>query len=242
MLSDTAQKSEAFLLVGTSRFDKFNAAQRKQKRVSNSAFLFSPQGEIQGRYDKIRLLPFDQYLPLRGYVHWPSWLVSSSITDHEAGKELTVFRMDNVKFGVQICWENMFPDQFREMAAKGVNFMVSMTNEGFIDLPVAHYQLLAMNVFRAIENHIAIVRPAATGVSCVIEPDGRIIARVRGPYANDVNVEGYQVARISFSNERTFYTRYGDLFVYTLSVLLISLFLKHIIGRKNNLREGSREK
>jgi apolipoprotein N-acyltransferase len=229
-LANISRKTGSFLLAGTSGFDKFNSALKRRKRIANSAFLFSPQGRILGQYDKIRLLPFDEYLPLRGHLRWPSWIISPGMTDHEPGEHLTVFKMrDGAAFGVQICWENLFPDQFRKMAAKGVDFMVSMTNEGFVGLPVAHHQLLAMNAFRAIENHVAIVRTAATGVSCVIEPDGRIIARVSDPHGNDANIEGVRVARISLSRQRTFYTRFGDLFIAVLSVIIVSLVLKNSV-------------
>ena len=157
---DVARKSSSFLLVGAGSYDKFNQKMREAQRVSNSAFLFSPQGKITGRYDKIRLVPFDEYLPLRGYMRWPSWITNSKMTDYLPGKKLTVFKMGQTRFGVLICWENLFPDLFREMTAKGVDFMVSMTNETFINIPSpsAHYQMLAMNVFRAIENRVSILQ------------------------------------------------------------------------------------
>jgi apolipoprotein N-acyltransferase len=91
-----------------------------------------------------------------------------------------------------------------------------------------------MNIYRAIENHVAIVRPAATGVSCIIGPNGQIIARVSDARENDVNMEGFQVAQISLSRNRTFYTRFGDLFIYVLSVLMIGLVLKNTFSRKHN--------
>ena len=106
------------------------------------------------------------------------------------------------------------------MAGQNTDFMVSMTNEAFIDTPAAHYQMLAMNVFRAIENHISIIRTATTGVSAIIDPSGRIVARVEDAHANDVNVEGYLVADFPLSSERTVYSRHGDWFIYLLVVLL----------------------
>jgi apolipoprotein N-acyltransferase len=224
MLSELANETDNFLLVGSSGFDKFNVEQRKTRRQSNSAFLFSPQGQILARYDKIRLLPFDEYVPLRGYLKWPSWIVSD-MNDHLPGKEITIFRMQDIRFGVLICWEYMFPDQFREMSARGVDFMVSMTNEGFVDIASAHYQMLALNVLRAVENHVSIARTASTGVSCVIEPNGRITSRVQDQNFNDVNVEGFQIADLSLSSSRTFYNRWGDWFVYALAVVLIGSIL-----------------
>lgn len=229
MLSSLARETGSFLLIGSSGFDKFTSDQKKTRRIANSAFLFSPQGEIIGRYDKMRLLPFDEYLPLRNHVKWPSWIVSN-ITDHQPGEEMTIFTMKGVKFGVLICWEYMFPEQFRKMAIKGVDFMVNMTNEGFTRTPAAHYQMMAMSVLRAVENNVSIVRTASTGVSAIIEPDGRIRSRVKDHNLRDVDVEGYLVDEIPLSSKRTFYSRYGDWFIYTLLIILIVFISKERIG------------
>ncbi|MHC4277979.1 MAG: apolipoprotein N-acyltransferase [Planctomycetota bacterium] len=239
LLSKLAQETGAFLLVGSSGYDKFSRKQRRVKGVANSAFLLSPHGKIVGRYDKIQLVPFNEYLPLRGYVKWPSWIASSDMTDFRPGKELTVFSMNRHKFGVLICSENMFPELFRKMAAQGVDFMVSMTNEAFMDIPAAHYQILAMNVFRAIENHVSIVRTAPTGISSIIEPTGRITARVQDHNSNDINVEGYLVKEIPLSSERTFYNRHGDWFVYGLFVMFIGFVSLALIRKTHPTRDRS---
>ncbi len=235
MLSELAQQTGNFLLIGSSGFDKFSRDKRKKKRVANSAFLFSPEGRNIGRYDKIRLLPFDEYLPMREYLKWPSWIISD-ITDHEPGNELTIFNMNGTTFGVLICWEYMFPDQFREMSSKGVDFMVNMTNEGFTRVPAAHYQMTAMSVLRAVENHVAIARTASTGVSCIIEPNGRIVGRVKDEAGRDVDVEGYLVGQIPLTSERSFYNRYGDWFIYIISLLVIGMIVWNELVRKYFLK------
>ncbi|MCG7851746.1 MAG: apolipoprotein N-acyltransferase, partial [Methanosarcinaceae archaeon] len=239
LLSDLAKKTRSFLLIGSSGYDKLNAEQRRSKKTANSAFLLTPQGKIVGRYDKIMLLPFDEYLPLRGYMKWPSWIINSDWVDAKPGKELTIFSMDNVRFGVMICWENMFPDLFRKMAAKGVDFMVSMTNEGFTDNPSPHYQMLAMNVFRAIENRISIVRTASTGVSAIVDPTGVITAKVEDNNKNDVNVEGYIVGQLPLSRQRSFYNRHGDWFVYSLFVIFIAFIFLALLDKRHLFREKS---
>jgi len=231
-LSLTAQESGSFLLIGSSGFDKFNPEQRRMRRPANSAFLFSPKGEILGRYDKIRLLPFDEYLPLRGIVKWPSWIVSPGMKDHYAGKELTIFRTDRARFGVLICWENMFPDLFREMVSRGADLMVGMTNEGFTHSSTAHQQMLPMYVFRAVENNVSVIRTASTGISAIIAPNGEITTRVAGNDGKDVDIEGYAIGRVPLSSRRTFYTRYGDLFSYCLLVFLICFFMKILLRHK----------
>lgn len=230
-IGNLAKKTRSFLLIGTGGYDKFSNDRNSRKKVANSSFLFSPDGSILGQYNKIRLLPFDEYLPLRDHITWPSWIISDMI-DSKPGNELTVFTLQDIRFGVQICWENLFPDQFRAIAARNVDFMVSMTNEAFTKSPGGHYQMLAMNVFRAIENGISIVRTAPTGVSAIITPDGQITDRVQDKLSNDVNVAGYSIGDIPISSSRTFYTRYGDLFIYSL-FFLISIFITWAFIKQN---------
>jgi len=225
-LSDLATGAGTYLLIGAAGFDKFNLEQRMTRRVANSAFLFSPTGKILGRYDKIFLLPFDEYIPLRGRLDWPSWIVPPGMVDSLPGKEKTVFRMGKTRFCVLICWENMFPDLFREMAAQGVDFMVGMTNEAFIGKsPAGHYQMFALYVLRAVENHVSLVRTSSTGVSAIVDPYGRITTRVRSQEGKDVDVEAVAEGTVPLTAERTFYTRYGDWFVYLLFVLMAGFVL-----------------
>jgi apolipoprotein N-acyltransferase len=231
-LGSLAQESDGFLLVGSSGYEKFSRTKRKEKGIANSAFLFAPDGSIAGRYDKIVLVPFDEYLPLRGHVRWPSWIAPAGMTDFRSGTELSIFSLKNLRFGVQICWENLFPDLFRRMASRGIDFMVSMTNEAALEDPAPHYQMLAMNVFRAIENHVSIVRTTPTGVSAFIDAKGRIISRIQDDSANDVRVQGNLTASIPLTVKRSFYNRHGDWFMYALFVAFCGFALLSLIRGK----------
>jgi apolipoprotein N-acyltransferase len=218
-LVDVSRRAESYLLVGASGQDKSRpAGPPAAPEPSNTAFLFTPEGRLQDRYDKIRLLPFNEYLPLRGWVPWPKWL-GAERPDARSGSRTTVFDLGSTRFGVLICWENLFPDGFRRQAAQDVDFIVSMTNESFVPSRMAREQFLAFNAFRAIENRIAVVRAASTGVSAIIAPDGRVVARLHDERGNDVDAQGTLVGDIPLGKERTFYTRHGDWFVAALAAL-----------------------
>ncbi len=221
MLSGLSTRVDSFLLIGSSGFEKFGRNRGGSNRTANSAFLFGPIEGVMGRYDKIRLLPFDEYIPMRGKFRWPSWIVNSDMVDNVPGQEMTVFSLHDHRFGVLICWENYFPDNFRKMVAQGVDFMVSMTNEGFTDIPGAHYQMLAMNVFRAVENNVSIIRTASTGVSCIISPSGNISSRIQDENNHDVNIAGHATGLVPLSSRRSFYAEHGDLFIAVIFCLLI---------------------
>ena len=235
-LADLSRESGAYLLVGSAGFDKLSSKKDHEKRASNSAFLFSPRGRIVGQYDKIRLLPFDEYLPLRKYIKWPDWIVSD-MSDSRPGDRLTVFNMGRAKFCVLICWENYFPDQFRKMAAQNVDFMVTMTNDAFVDVPAANYQMLAMNIFRAIENHVSVIRVSTSGVSGVIDPSGRILATVHDENGKEVDIIGQITGQVPLSSKRSFYNRHGDWFIISLAaglLLFLVLSLRNMGIRSND--------
>lgn len=227
-----ARESGAYILAGGAGGEKFGPRAEGQLPYSNSEFLVSPSGYIDGQYDKMRQVPFNEYLPLRNLVRWPSWITTLQ-GDFKAGEKYTLFNVDGIKFSSPICWENMFPDHFRRFVKEGANFMVSVTNEGFFGRSAAPYQTLAINVFRAVENRVAIARANTTGVSAIISPKGGIVDRVRDKNGNDLFVSGIIVKDIPVSDGKTFYTVYGDIFVYivigvTALIFMVCLYRRNI--------------
>jgi apolipoprotein N-acyltransferase len=238
-----AKKGNVHLLVGAAGLDKFNQEQVKSKRVANSAFLFSPEGRIMGRYDKIHLLPFDEYLPARGYIPWPTWIVEPGMTDHYPGTNLTLFNVGGARFGVQICFENMFPEQIRALVNRGADFIVGQTNELWTKSEVGQRQLLAFYVFRAIENRVPLVRCSTNGISCFIDAKGKITGSIHDASGNETGVPGMSVNEIRLGADRSFYSRFGDIFALTsVSILLILLpagaFLQKKMSRQLLYTEG----
>ena len=226
IFSALAKEAQSHLLLGVSVRPKFGSRAPKVKNRFNSAFLVSPSGNIVGQYNKIHILPFGEYLPYKGLLPWPpSFALQAG--DVTAGKEITLFDLNNVKFGVAICWESIFPDLFRQFVKNGATFMVNITDEAWFEKTAAPYQFMAMNVFRAVENRVSIARAANTGISGFIDPNGRVIGKVSNG-TQDIFVEGYLTMAIPVSEKRTFYTNYGDVFAYaslaaTFVALVVSL-------------------
>jgi apolipoprotein N-acyltransferase len=239
-----ARETGSYLLVGGSGHEKDKERQEGDLPYSNSEFLISPYGHLERQYNKIRLLAFNEYLPLQGIFRWPKW-VTTIQGSFIPGNEYTLFQVSGATFGAPICWENMFPDFFRRFVKDGADFMVSVTNEGFFGPPSApYYQSLAINVFRAVENRVAIVRSATTGVSCVIHTNGKIIERIRDGNGKDLGVSGFLLRDIPLSNKKTFYTLYGDIFAYITIGLAILVILVSLIQSPIPLRprgEGTGE-
>lgn len=175
-------------------------------RYYNSAVLLSVRG-IEMSYDKIHLVPFGEYIPLRwliGFVQrWAEF-----ISEFAAGTRQTVFPLAEGSFGVVICYEGLFPELFRGFVSGGARFMVNITNDAWFGRTSGPWQHLAVLPFRAVEHRVALARAANTGVSAVIEPSGRIRATL------PLFERGVLTARLPLRRRVTFYTRFGDLFAY----------------------------
>ncbi|MGH7417667.1 MAG: apolipoprotein N-acyltransferase, partial [Candidatus Rokuibacteriota bacterium] len=170
-LTTTATDLGVPLLVGS--IDVLDGA---PNRFTNTAFLVDERG-IAGRYDKIHLVPFGEYVPLSGVIGFVrGW--AEFIADLEPGSRAVVFPGPPAPFGVVICYEGIFPDLFREFVNNGARMMVNMTNDGWFGRTSGPEQHLAMYPFRAVEHRIAVVRAANTGVSAFIAPTGQIVRRL----------------------------------------------------------------
>ncbi|HXF91162.1 MAG TPA: apolipoprotein N-acyltransferase [Nitrospiraceae bacterium] len=206
----------------------------------NSAYLLSPAGEIQGRYDKQHLVPFGEYIPLHSSVLFFLDKLVEGIGDFEAGTTPTILTVrplaassphaddqkPEVKFGVVICYEVIFPDLVRQFALNGAEFMATITNDAWFGRSAAPYQHFGMVVFRSVENRVAFARAANTGVSGFIDPSGRILS------ATPIFTEAVLMGSIPVQRRPTFYTRYGDAFGYGC-VIITGLFLTAARFRRN---------
>jgi len=228
---DLAKGAETYLLVGSSQQQKFAGKAKKELKFLNSAFLISPDPKIvrNQRYDKIRLFPFGEYLPYKEVIPWSSIGVPKVI-GYASGKEFTIFDLNGFRFGVTICWENVFPDLFSQFVRNGAQFMINITNEAWFGRSAAPHQLACISVFRAVENRVFVVRCANTGVSCIIDPYGRILDRVKDDRGQDVFIRGIIGGWVIPLKSRTIYTQYGDFWAWACmpisAVLLFMAWLK----------------
>src|SRR4030042_1882795 len=115
------------VLVGSAEYPKFSKTLIKAKKSGNTALFFSPEGKILGQYLKIYLIPFSEYVPYEGIIHWPEFIVGPSTSSHIAGTEAVLFEIDGTKFGTLICSEIIYPDLSRCLVKKGAGFLVNIS-------------------------------------------------------------------------------------------------------------------
>jgi apolipoprotein N-acyltransferase len=233
-IREVSRSAGAHLLLGSSQLEKFRVQDPKSARYLNSAFLISPEpGETKAqRYDKIRLLPFGEYLPYKDTIPWLHLKVPE-VGNYLAGKKFTVFDVPPFRFGVTICWENIFPDLVREFVRHGAQFIVNVTNEAWFGPGAAPHQFLSMSVFRAVENRIFVVRCANTGISCFIDPCGRVLDRVRDQRGVDIFVSGVLQGTIVAACAKTLYAMFGDWLVLLCLMLSLTILLFALVRRRH---------
>ncbi|MCA1556251.1 MAG: apolipoprotein N-acyltransferase, partial [Acidobacteria bacterium] len=172
----------------------------------NSAVLVDERGELVAQYDKIRLLPFGEYVPL------PWWLggglVSAIVGDYTPGAKYTLLPLGGARAGVFICFESAFPALSREFAGAGADVLVNISNDGYLGRTPVLRQHLANAVFRAVENRRPVLRVTNTGITARISPRGEV-SDATGSFQSAVRT--WTIARAA--GGQSFYTRHGDLFV-----------------------------
>ncbi|MBI5415680.1 MAG: apolipoprotein N-acyltransferase [Candidatus Omnitrophica bacterium] len=183
---------------------------REGKDYYNAAMLLSKDGDVVETYRKIHLVPFGEYIPLRGLFPFLSQIVP--IADFTAGREYTVFPSP-AAFSTLVCFEDTVDGISRGFVRRGARFLVNITNDAWFHDTKAPFLHLQAAVFRAVENRRALVRAANTGVSGFIDPSGRLVKAVEDTRGKKTYVAGYALARVPLGAGETFYTKYGDVFV-----------------------------
>lgn len=143
--------------------------------LTNSAGIFS-QGELLERYDKIHLVPFGEYVPLKKILFFVNKLVAAA-GDFLSGEYAAPFTVSRAKAGALICYESIFPEIAGEYKKKGADFLVNITNDAWFGDSPAPHQHFAMSAFRAIENECYLVRVANTGISGIVTPWGKSVVK-----------------------------------------------------------------
>ena len=183
------------------------------------AKLLSPDGDIEMRYRKMRLVPFGEYLPVPEALSRAFRLekLVESVSDYTPGREAVTGRTLSLQVGAFICYEAIFPSLVRQFPKNGAEVLFNVTNDGWYGTSAAPYQHYAMARFRAVENRRYLVRAANTGISAIIDPFGRDFWPFPGELARtDLMESRALVGEVRAVPELTFYASRGDVFAWTL--------------------------
>ena len=179
----------------------------------NSALLINEEGRLIAQYDKIRLMPFGEYVPL------PRWLPGSNqvraiVGGFAPGYRYTSMPVGEMRAGVFICIESAYPWIARTFTAEGAEVLINISNDGYLGPTPVMKQHLANTIFRAVENGRPVWRVTNTGISAYISPHGDV-RDATGGFQEAVRT--WTISRQETG--KTFYTKYGELFVSVCSIL-----------------------
>ena len=244
-----AQKTNSYFLMGIVAYQnntadnaQGSAASRPMNRPSsglvtgppngpmNSAVLLDPSGVLLTQYDKIHLVPFGEYVPMRQWLPFAEKL-TAEVGDFVPGTHWVVSKIGagpdsgqasgpaggppSGKLSVMICYEAIFPDHVRRFVNQGAEVLVNISNDGWYGSSAARDQHLLQARMRAIENDRYLLRATNTGLTAAIRPNGQVEAQLSPDKPEVLR------ARWAFRRAETVYTRYGDWFAIASSILAV---------------------
>ncbi|MGB6874759.1 MAG: apolipoprotein N-acyltransferase [Candidatus Acidiferrales bacterium] len=217
-----ASDSGQDFLVGV---DDWKLGPNRQWLASNSAVLLDPAGQREFTYDKIHLVPFGEYVPLRKWITFARSL-TEGIGDFTPGRVYSVGQLPGGRFSVFICYEAIFSAEIRRFAADGANLLINISNDGWFGRSSAPAQHLMMARVRAVENRRWLLRCTNTGFTVDVDPYGRIVARLQ-PFTRAVLDAPY-----GFRSDLTPYTRFGDWLAWLCLFATVALFALGLTRRQ----------
>ena len=187
--------------------------------IYNSAVLINQEGRLVAQYDKIRLLPFGEYVPLPEWVPGAG-LIRGIVGDFTPGTKYGLMPVGDVRAGVFICIESAYPSIARRFTVEGADVLINISNDGYLGPTAVMRQHLANAIFRAAENGRPVVRVTNTGITAFITASGEVKDATQG-FRPEVRT--WKIGRAK--NAQTFYAVHGDLFAAGCSVFSLLVFL-----------------
>lgn len=214
-----ARDTGTHLLVGTTDITYDGVP-----RYYNAAVMVDDTGASVGAYYKQHLVPFGEYVPLRSALFFVSPLVET-VGDFSAGRGPRTLPFDEHPVSTAICYEIIYPELVRGLVAQGSQLLTTITNDAWYGRSAAPFQHFQQATMRAIEQGRFLVRAANTGISGVIDPYGRVVART------PLFEERHLTADVRLLESRTIYSRVGDLLAYgCVAVVILMLGLSRRRG------------
>jgi apolipoprotein N-acyltransferase len=212
-IAQIARGAHAPVVVGSIGMDYVPGSDWKEY---NSAVVMGEDGARVGRYDKIHLVPFGEYVPFSRLLFFARKL-TGKVSRFDRGEERKVFRLNGHRYGVFICYEAVFADEVRQFSRLGAEVLVNISDDGWYGDTSAPWQHLNMARMRAIENRRWILRDTNNGVTAAIDPEGRVRQSIPR------HVEDALPAEYGFRDDVTFYSAHGDVFAWLCAILGIGI-------------------
>ena len=210
---------KTILVVGLLRTEK--------GKIFNSLVFLNFEGKILYQYDKIKLVPFGEYIPFREHLKPISDFLSS--TDFTSGKILSNPNLDGFGNIISlICYEILFTEEINKRISKKTNLLINITNDAWFGKTIGPYQHLALAKIKAVEFGLPLARVANTGISAYISSFGEVVNKI------PLYMEDVQTFNLTSKLDYTLYKLYGEyIFIVLILILLIINKIYNFIYKEN---------
>jgi apolipoprotein N-acyltransferase len=209
------RKAKTNFLIGSPAFKRTKTG----TEYYNRAYLLNKFSIETGKYDKIHLVPFGEYVPLGKYLSFLGKLTAQAGDFTQGEYNTKPLEFGDSQSGVLICFEILFPSLSSSFVQKGADFLITITNDAWFGDSSAAEQNFSTTIFRAIENRRSVARAANTGISGFVSPNGRVYEK------SELFVEASLVHELPILKIKSFYTIFGDVFAILCSIAIIICFV-----------------
>ena len=224
-VSDLAKESGSWVVAGAIGITPLLQSGGQNSQIFNSAALVNPRGEWVGRYDKVHLVPFGEYLPFPQVFAFAGGL-TKEVGEFQHGASHAPLAAGSERLGTFICYESIFPDEVRLGPLQGAQVLVNISNDGWYGDSGAWEQHLQQTQMRAIENGRWLLSATNTGMTASMDPYGRIVA------ATERKMRTALAAPYALRSGTTLYTRYGDWFAYLCAIISAGALVARFVFRE----------
>ncbi|MFH9006313.1 apolipoprotein N-acyltransferase [Streptomyces afghaniensis] len=209
-LADLSRATGADILVNV------DARRSDKPGIYKSSILVGPDGLTGERYDKMRLVPFGEYVPARSLLGWATSVGKAAGEDRMRGSQPVVMNVgDSLRVGPMVCFETAFPDMTRHLTREGADVLIGQSSTSTFQNSWAPEQHASLAALRAAETGRPMVHATLTGVSAVYGPSGQRVGSWLGTDASAT-----QTYEVPLAHGTTPYVRLGDWTVHAAMVIL----------------------
>jgi apolipoprotein N-acyltransferase len=229
-LADLSRATGADILVNV------DARRSDKPGIYKSSILVGSDGLTGERYDKMRLVPFGEYVPARSLLGWATSVGKAAGEDRMRGSQPVVMNVgDSLRVGPMVCFETAFPDMTRHLTREGVDVLIGQSSTSTFQNSWAPEQHASLAALRAAETGRPMVHATLTGVSAVYGPSGQRVGSWLGTDASAT-----QIYEVPLAHGTTPYVRLGDWTVHA-AMLILALWAAGEGGRTLRLRRSAPE-
>jgi len=228
-LTDFLENVDVPMIIGNN-----DSVMEGNKKLTYNAVLLLDGPEIIDKYRKIHLVPFSEHFPYaKFFPRLMEYIQTQGTPLYNKGNEFTIFNLDKwggPKVSTLICFEDTFGYLARNFVRAGAEILVNLSNDSWSTAATCAIQHQNMAIFRCVENRRSMVRATTSGITCMIDPNGKTISRLEPFEKNNL------IAEVPIYTEReTIYSRFGDWFEKFIIILalptLIAAFILITMGK-----------